>query len=74
MTDILRFGEAPGYEKSRDGIWIDIVGRKAYVTGGMGTGQYGDEGFGEGNFKALFESLERDQIRRGVLNVAEATA
>jgi 4-hydroxyphenylpyruvate dioxygenase len=25
----------------------------------------GDEGFGEGNFKALFESLERDQIRRG---------
>ncbi len=28
----------------------------------------GDEGFGEGNFKALFESLERDQIRRGVLD------
>lgn len=27
-----------------------------------------DEGFGEGNFKALFESLERDQIRRGVIN------
>lgn len=26
-----------------------------------------DEGFGEGNFKALFESMERDQIRRGVL-------
>jgi 4-hydroxyphenylpyruvate dioxygenase len=30
-----------------------------------------DEGFGEGNFKALFESLERDQIRRGAL-VTEA--
>ena len=30
------------------------------------------EGFGEGNFKALFESLERDQIRRGVLDTAEA--
>jgi 4-hydroxyphenylpyruvate dioxygenase len=30
----------------------------------------GDEGFGEGNFKALFESLERDQIRRGVLKTA----
>lgn len=29
----------------------------------------GDEGFGEGNFKALFESLERDQIERGVLTV-----
>jgi 4-hydroxyphenylpyruvate dioxygenase len=29
----------------------------------------GDEGFGEGNFKALFESIERDQIRRGTLKV-----
>jgi len=28
-----------------------------------------DQGFGEGNFKALFESLERDQIRRGTLKV-----
>jgi 4-hydroxyphenylpyruvate dioxygenase len=28
----------------------------------------GDDGFGEGNFKALFESLERDQIERGVLD------
>jgi 4-hydroxyphenylpyruvate dioxygenase len=28
----------------------------------------GDEGFGEGNFKALFESIERDQILRGVLD------
>ncbi len=27
----------------------------------------GDDGFGEGNFKALFESLERDQLRRGVI-------
>ncbi len=27
----------------------------------------GDEGFGEGNFKALFESMERDQLRRGAL-------
>ena len=30
-----------------------------------------DEGFGEGNFKALFESMERDQIRRGVLETAK---
>lgn len=28
----------------------------------------GDDGFGEGNFKALFESIEEDQVRRGVLN------
>jgi len=31
----------------------------------------GDEGFGEGNFKALFESIERDQVKRGVIK-AEA--
>ncbi len=30
-----------------------------------------DEGFGEGNFKALFESIERDQVARGVV-AAEA--
>lgn len=28
----------------------------------------GDEGFGEGNFRALFESMEQDQVRRGVLD------
>lgn len=28
-----------------------------------------DDGFGEGNFKALFESMERDQINRGALEV-----
>jgi len=27
-----------------------------------------DEGFGEGNFKALFESIERDQIARGIVD------
>ena len=27
----------------------------------------GNDGFGEGNFKALFESIEQDQVRRGVL-------
>ncbi|MFC7461779.1 4-hydroxyphenylpyruvate dioxygenase [Hydrogenophaga defluvii] len=27
----------------------------------------GNEGFGEGNFKALFETIELDQVRRGVL-------
>jgi 4-hydroxyphenylpyruvate dioxygenase len=29
-----------------------------------------DEGFGEGNFKALFESMERDQLRRGAIQAA----
>jgi len=31
----------------------------------------GDDGFGEGNFKALFQSIERDQIARGVLQAAD---
>jgi 4-hydroxyphenylpyruvate dioxygenase len=30
----------------------------------------GDDGFGEGNFKALFESIEADQIQRGVLKAS----
>jgi len=37
-------------------IFFEIIQRK------------GNEGFGEGNFKALFESIEEDQIRRGVLS------
>ncbi len=36
-------------------IFFDFIERK------------GDEGFGEGNFKALFESIAADQIERGVL-------
>jgi 4-hydroxyphenylpyruvate dioxygenase len=36
-------------------IFFEIIQRK------------GDEGFGEGNFRALFESIELDQIRRGVI-------
>ena len=32
----------------------------------------GDQGFGEGNFRALFESIELDQMRRGVLKPAAA--
>ncbi len=35
----------------------------------------GNEGFGEGNFKALFESIELDQVRRGYIeDTAESTA
>jgi len=34
----------------------------------------GDDGFGEGNFKALFESIERDQVKRGAIQGAEAAA
>ncbi|PWK62321.1 4-hydroxyphenylpyruvate dioxygenase [Roseicyclus mahoneyensis] len=34
----------------------------------------GDDGFGEGNFKALFESIEQDQIDRGVLKASSSEA
>jgi 4-hydroxyphenylpyruvate dioxygenase len=34
----------------------------------------GDDGFGEGNFKALFESIERDQLKRGAIQGAATTA
>jgi 4-hydroxyphenylpyruvate dioxygenase len=37
-------------------IFFEIIQRK------------GDEGFGEGNFRALFEAIERDQVARGVLD------
>ncbi|MEN9974390.1 MAG: hypothetical protein RLZZ282_396, partial [Verrucomicrobiota bacterium] len=47
MVDTLRFMDAPGYELALDNIWSDVVGRKMYVTGGLGTGQYDDEGFGD---------------------------
>ena len=43
-------------------IFFEIIQRK------------GDEGFGEGNFRALFESIELDQIRRGVLKPNESKA
>jgi 4-hydroxyphenylpyruvate dioxygenase len=33
-----------------------------------------DEGFGEGNFTALFKSIERDQIERGALTVEAPVA
>ena len=33
-----------------------------------------DEGFGEGNFQALFESIERDQLARGVLDTGDNAA
>ena len=38
-------------------VFFEIIQRK------------GDEGFGEGNFRALFESIELDQINRGVIKV-----
>ncbi|CDZ78763.1 4-hydroxyphenylpyruvate dioxygenase [Legionella massiliensis] len=33
--------------------------------------RHGNQGFGEGNFQALFEAIERDQIKRGTLGTVE---
>lgn len=47
MADIARFADAPEYEKGVERIWNDVVGCKMYITGGLGTAQYHDEGFGD---------------------------
>lgn len=58
---ILLDGEGAGYlmqiftQELIGPFFLEIIQRK------------GNDGFGEGNFKALFEAIERDQIRRGVL-------
>lgn len=58
---ILLDGEGGGYlmqifsEELVGPFFMEIIQRK------------GNEGFGEGNFTALFEAIERDQIKRGVL-------
>lgn len=41
-------------------VFFEIIQRK------------GNEGFGEGNFQALFEAIERDQMRRGTLEMPQA--
>ncbi len=47
MADIARFMDAPQYARAVEHIWQDMVGRKMYITGGLGTAQYHDEGFGD---------------------------
>jgi 4-hydroxyphenylpyruvate dioxygenase len=62
-TDALATGAAPRLllqifsETLLGPVFFEFIQRK------------GDDGFGEGNFLALFESLERDQIRRGALTL-----
>ena len=58
---ILLDGEGAGYllqifsEEILGPFFFEFIQRK------------GNQGFGEGNFKALFEAIERDQVKRGVL-------
>lgn len=47
MADIARFSDAPEYAKAVRTLWEDVVFRKIYLTGGLGTAQYADEGFGD---------------------------
>jgi 4-hydroxyphenylpyruvate dioxygenase len=61
QNDILIDGDQSGYllqiftQNLVGPFFYEIIQRK------------GHKGFGEGNFGALFEAIERDQIRRGVL-------
>ncbi|MBL7716123.1 MAG: 4-hydroxyphenylpyruvate dioxygenase [Bdellovibrionales bacterium] len=61
---ILLDGEGEGYllqifsEEILGPFFFEFIQRK------------GNKGFGEGNFKALFEAIERDQVRRGVLSAS----
>lgn len=59
--NLLLDGEGSGYlmqifsEEVMGPFFFEFIQRK------------GNQGFGEGNFRALFEAIERDQVRRGVL-------
>jgi len=61
---ILLDGEGEGYlmqifsEEILGPFFFEFIQRK------------GNQGFGEGNFRALFEAIERDQVKRGVLSGA----
>lgn len=46
MTDISIEKKDTKYLVALDSIWNDIVGKKIYITGGIGTRQFHDEGFG----------------------------
>lgn len=47
MADVDRFSEESVYSEILLKLWEDVVFRKIYITGGIGTHQYGDEGFGD---------------------------
>ncbi|MCF7731063.1 MAG: glycoside hydrolase family 127 protein [Akkermansiaceae bacterium] len=47
MADIARFSDAPAYGQAVEKLWQDVLDHKMYVNGGIGTAQYGDEGFGD---------------------------
>jgi DUF1680 family protein len=47
MADLARFSEAPEYAEAVRILWQDVVRHHLYITGGLGTAQYGDEGFGD---------------------------
>lgn len=47
MADIAMECTAPEYAVAAKAIWEDVVSRKIYISGGVGTHQYHDEGFGD---------------------------
>jgi hypothetical protein len=46
MADVAAATGDPGYQQAVRRLWDNVAGKKLYITGGVGTAQYGDEGFG----------------------------
>ncbi len=55
MTTAICCKSSPATQQDRPTVFFEIIQRK------------GARGFGEGNFKALFEAIEREQATRGNL-------
>jgi len=48
MADIASITGDADYARTVKRLWQDVVSKKLYITGAIGTAQYGDEGFGDG--------------------------
>jgi hypothetical protein len=46
MADVAAITGDAGYLQAGDRLWENVVGKKIYITGGVGTAQFQDEGFG----------------------------
>ncbi|TFG47651.1 MAG: glycoside hydrolase family 127 protein [Candidatus Brocadiia bacterium] len=47
MIDVAGNIDSPGYVNALDHIWNDVVKQRLYITGGVGSAQFHDEGFGQ---------------------------
>mgnify|MGYP002413495478 CR=1 FL=1 len=62
-----RRGEGGENKSGQESLWKTGVGPMGFEV----SKHKGDDGFGEGNFKALFESIEGEKIESGEIQAAE---